>query len=168
MPLMFAFFGLQFPAGLVLYWTTSNALQVAQQTYLLRAGHIGPDAFDRRMAEQRERMANGQPKQAGMMGWVSERPKPPRGSARTTRRAAIRPEARPTATPQGEAAAERPTAEGTARAKKPPAADRRRRGTGTGPAPPRRSPGARRPGRAPRPGTSSSVIRTKTRPEETP
>ncbi|HUL84363.1 MAG TPA: membrane protein insertase YidC [Actinomycetota bacterium] len=73
MPLMFAFFGLQFPAGLVLYWTTSNALQVAQQTYLLRAGHIGPDALDRRMAEQRERMANGQPKRAGLMGWVSER-----------------------------------------------------------------------------------------------
>jgi YidC/Oxa1 family membrane protein insertase len=72
MPLMFAFFGLQFPAGLVLYWTTSNALQVGQQTYLLRAGHIGPDALDRRMAEQRERMANQTPKK-GIMGWVSER-----------------------------------------------------------------------------------------------
>ena len=47
MPLMFAFFGLQFPAGLVLYWTTSNALQVAQQTYLLasrphRPRRVGP------------------------------------------------------------------------------------------------------------------------------
>jgi YidC/Oxa1 family membrane protein insertase len=72
MPLMFAFFGLQFPAGLVLYWTTSNALQVGQQTYLLRAGHIGPDALDRRMAEQRERMANQAPRK-GIMGWVSDR-----------------------------------------------------------------------------------------------
>ncbi|HTG47962.1 MAG TPA: membrane protein insertase YidC [Actinomycetota bacterium] len=72
MPLMFAFFGLQFPAGLVLYWTTSNGLQVAQQTYLLRAGHIGPEALDRRMAEQRARMENQEPKK-GIMGWITER-----------------------------------------------------------------------------------------------
>jgi YidC/Oxa1 family membrane protein insertase len=55
LPLMFAFFGLSFPAGLVLYWTTSNVFQIAQQSFLLRAGHIGPDALEKRMAEQRAR-----------------------------------------------------------------------------------------------------------------
>ena len=72
MPLMFAFFGLQFPAGLVLYWTVSNGLQVAQQTYLLRAGHIGPEALERRMAEQNAKAANPTPKR-GVMSWMTER-----------------------------------------------------------------------------------------------
>ncbi|MGZ5296137.1 MAG: YidC/Oxa1 family membrane protein insertase, partial [Actinomycetota bacterium] len=53
MPLMFAFFGLSFPAGLVLYWTTSNIFQIGQQWALLRAGHIGPDALEKRIEEQR-------------------------------------------------------------------------------------------------------------------
>jgi YidC/Oxa1 family membrane protein insertase len=72
MPLMFAFFGLQFPAGLVLYWTVSNGLQVAQQTYLLHAGHIGPEALERRMAEQNAKAANATPKR-GVMSWMTER-----------------------------------------------------------------------------------------------
>ena len=72
MPLMFAFFGLQFPAGLVLYWTVSNGLQVAQQTYLLRAGHIGPEALERRMAEQNAKAADPTPKR-GVMSWMTER-----------------------------------------------------------------------------------------------
>jgi YidC/Oxa1 family membrane protein insertase len=58
MPLMFAFLGLNFAAGLVLYWTVSNGFQIGQQTFLLRAGHIGPDALEKRIAEQRERAAN--------------------------------------------------------------------------------------------------------------
>ena len=72
MPLMFAFFGLTFPAGLVLYWTTSNLFQIGQQAFLLRAGHIGPDALERRMAEQRERMAN-KPEKQGFMARMMER-----------------------------------------------------------------------------------------------
>jgi YidC/Oxa1 family membrane protein insertase len=63
MPLMFAFLGLNFPAGLVLYWTVSNAFQIGQQTFLLRAGHIGPEALEKRMAEQRARAANPPAKQ---------------------------------------------------------------------------------------------------------
>jgi YidC/Oxa1 family membrane protein insertase len=72
MPLMFAFFGLQFPAGLVVYWTVSNGLQIAQQTYLLRAGHIGPEALERRRAEHAARAADPEPKR-GIMAWISER-----------------------------------------------------------------------------------------------
>ena len=95
MPLMFAFFGLQFPAGLVLYWTVSNGLQVAQQTYLLRAGHIGPDALERRIAEQKERAANQTPKK-GLMGWMNERAE----AAQRQREAQQKPKPKPSR-PQG-------------------------------------------------------------------
>ena len=71
LPLMFAFFGLSFPAGLVLYWTSSNAFQIAQQSFLLRAGHIGPDALEKRMAEQRARQAG--PAQQGLFGRLMEK-----------------------------------------------------------------------------------------------
>lgn len=36
MPIMFGVFGVFFPAGLVVYWTTSNAWQIGQQYYMLR------------------------------------------------------------------------------------------------------------------------------------
>jgi YidC/Oxa1 family membrane protein insertase len=44
MPLMFGVFGISFPAGLVVYWTTSNLWQIGQQYTMLRLGHIGPAA----------------------------------------------------------------------------------------------------------------------------
>jgi YidC/Oxa1 family membrane protein insertase len=134
MPLMFAFFGLQFPAGLVLYWTVSNGLQVAQQTYLLRAGHIGPEALERRMAEQNQRAAN--PPKRGVMSWMTERaqavqnqrgktaPKPnPKGDGSTPQR-----KKRPNPGPK------KPASGGSAKIAKPPAADpgRRRKGAAPG------------------------------------
>jgi YidC/Oxa1 family membrane protein insertase len=74
MPLFFGFIGFTFPAGLVLYWTTSNFFQIGQQTLLLRAGHIGPEALDRRMAEQREKQANKPPvEKKGFMSGLLER-----------------------------------------------------------------------------------------------
>ena len=73
MPLMFAFFGLTFPAGLVLYWTTSNAFQIGQQAFLLRAGHIGPEALERRIAEQRAKAASGEPAKKGFMARMMEK-----------------------------------------------------------------------------------------------
>jgi YidC/Oxa1 family membrane protein insertase len=74
-PLVFAFLGLTFPSGLVLYWTLSNLFQVGQQTFLMRAGHIGPEALERRMAEQREKMADKaqQPPKQGFMARMAER-----------------------------------------------------------------------------------------------
>jgi YidC/Oxa1 family membrane protein insertase len=35
MPVFFGFIGFSFPAGLVVYWTTQNIVQIAQQRYLL-------------------------------------------------------------------------------------------------------------------------------------
>jgi YidC/Oxa1 family membrane protein insertase len=61
MPVMFGIFGFTFPAGLVVYWTTSNLWQIGQQAALLRAGHIGPDALERR----RQEIASKPPKQGG-------------------------------------------------------------------------------------------------------
>jgi YidC/Oxa1 family membrane protein insertase len=74
-PLVFAFLGLTFPSGLVLYWTLSNLFQVGQQTFLMRAGHIGPEALERRMAEQREKLANKaqQPPKLGFMAKMAQR-----------------------------------------------------------------------------------------------
>jgi YidC/Oxa1 family membrane protein insertase len=36
MPIVFGIFGIFFPAGLVVYWTTSNVWQIGQQYYMLR------------------------------------------------------------------------------------------------------------------------------------
>ncbi|MDH5223752.1 MAG: YidC/Oxa1 family membrane protein insertase [Actinomycetota bacterium] len=75
MPLFFGFIGFSFPAGLVLYWTVSNLFMIGQQTLLLRAGHIGPDALDRRMAEQKAKMAaeTDKPKKKGLIAGMMER-----------------------------------------------------------------------------------------------
>jgi len=38
MPIFFGFIGFSFPAGLVIYWTTTNLVQIAQQFYMLPRG----------------------------------------------------------------------------------------------------------------------------------
>jgi len=38
MPVVFTFMFLSLPSGLVLYWTLSNVLQIAQQLYMERSG----------------------------------------------------------------------------------------------------------------------------------
>jgi len=35
MPILFGFWGLIFPAGLVIYWTTTNLVQIGQQHFML-------------------------------------------------------------------------------------------------------------------------------------
>jgi YidC/Oxa1 family membrane protein insertase len=75
MPIMFGVFGFAFPAGLVLYWCVSNFFQIGQQAYLLRAGHIGPEALERQMAENRRKNAAnpGQPeKKSRMQRWMDQ------------------------------------------------------------------------------------------------
>ncbi len=81
MPLMFGVFGFTFPAGLVLYWTTSNVWQIGQQYFMLKAGHIGPAA----VAEGQSRPPGGG---GGLLAWLRggaredgprERPRRPPG-----------------------------------------------------------------------------------------
>src|SRR5438105_2536076 len=46
MPLLFGVWGFIFPAGLVLYWTTTNLIQIGQQHFMLprmQAGSAGAD-----------------------------------------------------------------------------------------------------------------------------
>ena len=94
MPLMYGVWGFAFPAGLIVYWTTANAIQISQQTLMLRAGHIGPEALERRMAEQREKMAanEGKPQRKGVMAWMNEKAERAQQTA-TGAQAAVRPEA---------------------------------------------------------------------------
>lgn len=75
MPLFFGFIGFSFPSGLVLYWTVSNLFMIGQQTLLLRAGHIGPDALEKRMTEQKAKIAahDGKPAKKGFMASMMER-----------------------------------------------------------------------------------------------
>jgi hypothetical protein len=53
----------------------SNLFMIGQQTLLLRAGHIGPDALERRMAEQKAKMAAqaDKPPKKGLMSGMMER-----------------------------------------------------------------------------------------------
>ena len=76
MPLMFGVFGFAFPAGLILYWTVSNAFQIGQQVVMLRLGHIGPQAMDRRLeqAKSKSSATAGEKKpRTGIMGRMMER-----------------------------------------------------------------------------------------------
>ncbi len=72
MPLMFGIFGFTFPSGLTLYWTVSNLWQIGQQYTLLKLGHIGPEALERRMAEQRAKGPNP-PAKPSFMSRMQER-----------------------------------------------------------------------------------------------
>jgi YidC/Oxa1 family membrane protein insertase len=78
MPLMFGVFGYLFPAGLVLYWSVANVFQISQQYLLFRAGHIGPEALERQIAEQRAKNA-GQPAKKGFMSRMMEQAQEQRG-----------------------------------------------------------------------------------------
>jgi YidC/Oxa1 family membrane protein insertase len=100
MPLMFGIFGFAFPGGLVLYWTTSNLFQITQQAMLLRAGHIGPEALDRRIAEQREKAAakaNEPEKPKGFLSRMMEQAQNPQAGKKPT---ASDPKPKPTSKPK--------------------------------------------------------------------
>jgi YidC/Oxa1 family membrane protein insertase len=74
MPIMFGIFGFQFPAGLVLYWTVSNIFQIGQQSVMLRLGHIGPEAMERRIAAAKAKASSKPDKpRGGFIGKMMER-----------------------------------------------------------------------------------------------
>jgi YidC/Oxa1 family membrane protein insertase len=58
MPIVFGVFGIFFPAGLVVYWTTSNVWQIGQQYYMLRtrptAESLAAAADGRRGSERKK------------------------------------------------------------------------------------------------------------------
>jgi YidC/Oxa1 family membrane protein insertase len=103
MPILFGFLGFSFPAGLVVYWTTSNGLQIGQQYALLRAGHIGPDALERRRQEMANKPAKKPGRFSGMMTRAEEerkRRETPQAKPRSVKGGAPSRNAR-TGTPKG-------------------------------------------------------------------
>ncbi|HKN80959.1 MAG TPA: YidC/Oxa1 family membrane protein insertase, partial [Actinomycetota bacterium] len=62
MPVLFGVFGVFFPAGLVLYWTTSNGWQIGQQYFMLKS---------RPTAEQLAENAKSKPQKAEKKGFMS-------------------------------------------------------------------------------------------------
>jgi YidC/Oxa1 family membrane protein insertase len=62
MPILFGVFGIFFPAGLVLYWTTSNAWQIGQQYFMLKS---------RPTAEQMAENAKAKPQKAEKKGFMA-------------------------------------------------------------------------------------------------
>ena len=72
MPIMFGVFGIFFPAGLVVYWTTSNAWQIGQQYFMLKtrptADQMAADA------NSKTKSNGGSPKEKrGLMASMMER-----------------------------------------------------------------------------------------------
>jgi YidC/Oxa1 family membrane protein insertase len=61
-PLMFLVFGVGFPAGLILYWTTSNAWQIGQQYFMLKT---------RPTAEEMAERAKAKPQKAEKKGFMA-------------------------------------------------------------------------------------------------
>ena len=68
MPIMFGVFGIFFPAGLVLYWTTSNAWQIGQQYFMLKSRPTEETLVARASGNGTER-----PAKKGLMASMMER-----------------------------------------------------------------------------------------------
>jgi YidC/Oxa1 family membrane protein insertase len=85
MPLLFGVFGFFFPAGLVVYWTTSNLWQIGQQYFMLRTrpsaeelaaradGKKGRKGF---MTSLMDRVTDERQRREGPTGKSGEGPKP--------------------------------------------------------------------------------------------
>lgn len=85
MPIFFGFIGFSFPAGLVIYWTTTNLVQIVQQSYML-------------------------PKSADLQP-NGDRPSRPRGDGERRRELPRRSAPRPRAEERGQRGSDRPTRE---------------------------------------------------------
>ena len=70
MPIMFGVFGIFFPAGLVLYWSTSNAWQIGQQYFMLRSRPTAEQMAD--SAKNRPQKP-GKPERKGFMAGMMDR-----------------------------------------------------------------------------------------------
>jgi YidC/Oxa1 family membrane protein insertase len=91
MPILFGVFGFFFPAGLVIYWTTSNLWQIGQQYFMLRTrpsaeelaaradGKKGKKGF---MASLMDRVTDERQRREGPTGKPGEGPKPGPASGR--------------------------------------------------------------------------------------
>jgi OXA1/YqjG-like inner membrane protein len=100
MPIMFGVFGIFFPAGLVVYWTTSNLWQIGQQYYMLRtrptaealaAGADGKKTSEKKglmssMMERAERERKRRDTGTGRQGSTGSKPGSPKPGSGSSRR----------------------------------------------------------------------------------
>ncbi len=78
LPLIFAFSGVNFPIGVLLYWTTTNIWSMGQQFYTIRRMPTPGSEAERRLQERRARKGKGLPEQpAG--GVATVEPVAPKG-----------------------------------------------------------------------------------------
>jgi len=71
MPIMFGVFGIFFPAGLVVYWTTSNAWQIGQQYFMLKTRPTAEQMAA--SANSKSKPGTGAPAKKGFMASMMER-----------------------------------------------------------------------------------------------
>ncbi|NMR20428.1 membrane protein insertase YidC [Cellulomonas fimi] len=78
LPLIFAFSGVNFPIGVLLYWTTTNIWSMGQQFYTIRRMPAPGSEAERIMKERKERKARarGENPDAGTGSLVIEAPQP--------------------------------------------------------------------------------------------
>jgi YidC/Oxa1 family membrane protein insertase len=83
MPLLFGVWGFLFPAGLVVYWTTTNLIQIAQQQYMLprvRATRGEPPTAGKKTAGELRELGDGKrPAKRGQGRPARPRPQTGRG-----------------------------------------------------------------------------------------
>lgn len=79
MPVILIVFGFQFPAGVVLYWVTTNLWTVAQQRLIL--GHLGPAPAIETKAKSKAADKADKPSRTGKTNKRSEAGKSPDGAA---------------------------------------------------------------------------------------
>ena len=84
MPLMFGVFGIFFPAGLVLYWTTSNAWQIGQQYFMLKTRPTAEQMAA--TANAKGNSADGAPRKKGFMASMTERAEQQRAQREAAKR----------------------------------------------------------------------------------
>jgi YidC/Oxa1 family membrane protein insertase len=68
LPLVFAFSGVNFPIGVLLYWTTTNLWSMGQQFYTIRRMPTPGSEAERRLQERRARKGKAAPGVAGSSG----------------------------------------------------------------------------------------------------
>jgi YidC/Oxa1 family membrane protein insertase len=94
MPLLFGVWGFFFPAGLVLYWTTTNGVQIAQQHYMLTKRRQAAEAGAGTAARGDGRSGAGQQASKGATT-QAKTPRPAPGMRKPAQRSAQQPSPEP-------------------------------------------------------------------------
>ena len=107
LPLIFAFSGVNFPIGVLIYWTTTNLWSMGQQFYTIRRMPAPGSEAERLMLERRARRGKAVPVVEAPSTVVEDKPRGQRQQPK--RKDRQKPSAAPRAQGTGAASASRPT-----------------------------------------------------------